>query len=250
MAKKESTAEAPAVVETNLPGISDSAWGASESNEASDLLVSKLFHQQAISKQVSEGNAAAGDWCDSVTGEVVCKKDSPLQILVFHSKKNLLRSKLDTERGKYKWFRTEDLTPENANLPFKEDTPEGSFMNQIQYNFFCLLVGKVEEMPYVLSLSSTKTRTAKKLNTMFQKLARLKKPSASLVIELTSVKESNESGSWLGLEVKAGRSATADELKIAFDWYQTLKTSKVRVHEGEDEPAASQAAGDDSDIPF
>ena len=88
MSKKESITTQPAEkAGTPAPAVLDpnNAWGAADNIESSDLLVGKIFHQQALSKFVQDGKAQAGDWCDSLTGEVLAKKDVGLPVIIFNS---------------------------------------------------------------------------------------------------------------------------------------------------------------------
>lgn len=242
---KQAEADAPATIE--------SGWGAAEGNDQKDLLVSKIYQQQAISKMVDAGKAQVGDWCDSVAEEVICKKDSPLEIIVFHSYKNLLVSKFDHVSNRFKWVRTETLGAHNADREFEEETQEGRMRNQIQYNFFCLLPSRIDDLPMVLSMSSTKTKTAKKLNTFFQKLRQRNKPSAAYVFLLKSEKVQNDQGTWMGIDVLQGRATTKEELQAAYDWYNVVKTKRVNVASDADEANESSRGDvkfDDDDVPF
>lgn len=215
-----------------LPATQTKAWGAAEDMASEDLIIAKIFHQQALSKFASDGKASAGDWCDSLTGEVLAKKDKPLELIIFSSFKKLLISKL--ENGSYKWISTEDVTPANALLPWEEILSNGDQIRRnIQYNYFCLLADRLDEMPYVLSFQSTKIKAAKKLNTMFAKLARLGMPSAAYIFNFQSIKETGDKGSWFGVEVSQGAATNAAQQEVAFEWYNRIKTAKVVVAEGE-----------------
>jgi hypothetical protein len=236
MSKKE----VAKIVEAELPTLdSSSIWGAADNIGSEDLLVGKIFHQQALSKFVQEGKAQAGDWCDSLTGEVLAKKDQPMPLIIFASYKKLLISESKLSNGKFDFVRSDDVTPANCNLPWEEETPTGTIKRQLQYNYFCLLPGKILELPYILSLSSTKIKAAKKLNTMIAKLSRMNMPSASYVFNLHSIKETGDKGSWFGADITQGEKVTADQLAIAHDWYSQIKTQKVIVAE---EPEAQSNA--------
>lgn len=211
------------------------SWGAADQIDATDILVGKIFHQQALSKFVQDGIAMAGDWCDSLTGNVLAKKDEPLELIVFSSFKKLLISCDANRTGKYEFVEAQDVTPANINLPWQEDTPEGIIKRQLQYSYFALMTTKLDELPYVLSFSSTKIKTAKKLNTFIAKLARMKRPSASCCFEFRSVKETGDKGTWFAVDIRQGRMTTPIELEVALDWYKQVKRSQVRVAEEREE---------------
>jgi hypothetical protein len=223
----------------NLPAeITAGDWGVVESLETTDLLVPKIFHQQGLSQFVSEGKAKAGDFCDSLTGEVLAGKDEKLEIIVFGSYKTTIVSVYDERAKKFQLKEIITHVPENAKqmaeLQQEEDTPEGKIKRNIYYNLFCLLPSKISELPFVLSLGSTKTKAAKKINTMIFKLSQQKKPGAAVVFELTSVQEKNDKGTWYGIEVNQGRWTTPEELLRAHAWHLKSKTQKFNVVEEEE----------------
>lgn len=258
MSKKETAtaqAESPAIREsTELATVSADAaasnWGAIEEMETTDLLVPKIYHQQAMSKFVADGVARAGDFCDSLTGTVLAKKEDKLEVIIFGAFKTMVISHLDVFSNKWKLDKIVTILPENAkeyaSKPLQETIEGEQYKNNLQYNFYCLIPSLIKELPYVLSLGSTKTKAAKKLNTMLYKLNTLKRPGASVVFELASVAEKNDQGSWFGLEITQGRNATAEELMRAHAWYLKSKSQKFVVVEEE----GSAAADHDDDIPF
>jgi len=223
----------------NLPAeVSAATWGAIEDIDGGDLLVPKIFHQQAMSKLVAEGSAKPGDFCDSLTGEILATKDKPLEVIIFGMYKSMIISKHDPFSNKFKLDKVVTITPENAmqfaGKPFVEETPEGQFKNNLQYNYYCLIPSKLGELPYVLSLGSTKTKSAKKINTILSKLANAGKPGAAIVFNLLSVSEKNDQGSWFGLQVDQGRASTPEEMQAAYNWYTKSKSQKFVAEEKDD----------------
>lgn len=242
-------AQAPTVAKPNLPvQAAPAAWGATEELDSTDLLIPKIYHQQAMSKLVADGQAKPGDFCDSLTGQVLAKKEDTLQVIIFGAFKTMVISKLDAMSNRWKLDEVVKIDRTNAanyaNVPFEEDTPDGKYKNNLYYNYYCLLPGKTTELPYILSLGSTKTKIARKLNTMLAKLQQLGKPSAAVVFEMRSVPEKNDRGHWFGLEVLQGRDATKEELTAAHGWYMKSRTQNLVAAEG------SEDAGSDDDMPF
>lgn len=230
---KEETKHEVALKMDNLPGAVLSAnWGAIEELETTDLLVPKIFHMQAISKFVMDDKASAGDFVDSLTGEVLAKKAEKLEIIIFGSFKTMVRSKKGLN-DKFEYHETITITPDNAKEWASAPFIEGDYKNSLQYNLYCLLPSKMNELPYVLSLGSTKTKTARKINTMIYKLAQIGKPGAAIVFELTNVVEKNDDGQWFGLEVNQGRFTTPEELLKAHAWHVKSKSQKFTVVEEE-----------------
>lgn len=223
----------------NLPAaVAAATWGAIEDMQATDLLVPKIYHMQAMSKFVADGAAKPGDFCDSLTGKVLAGKDKTLEVIIFGMYKTMLVSKHDPFSNKFKLDKIVTITPENAieyaNKPYQEETPEGRIENSLYYNFYCIIPGNAE-LPYVLSLGSTKTKSAKKINTILSKLANLGKPGASIVFNLSSIAEKNDKGSWFGLQVDQGRNSTPEEMQAAYNWYLKSKVQKFVAEDHEDE---------------
>ena len=235
--------------------IASSAWGAVEELNAHDIIVPKIYHMQAMSKFVAGGAARPGDFCDSLTGETLATKDQALEIIVFGLYKTLIVKKADARTGKFELDKVVRITPQNAleygNRPFQEIINGSEYSNSLFYNFYCLVPGKIDELPYVLSLGSTKTKEAKKLASMLIKLQQRGKPGAAVVFEVRSEAEKNDDGSWFGVNIKQGRASTAAELKIAYEWYQKSKTQEIKVKDDGDEHGAGQevvSEGDDLDF--
>lgn len=229
------------------------AWGAIENLETTDLLVPKIFHQQALSKFVSDGKARPGDFCDSLTGEILAKKEDKLEIVIFGTFKTMVIETYNPVRDQFDYKETITITPDNArewaSVGLMAETPEGKLKYNLQYNFYCLLPSRLAELPYVLTLGSTKTRVAKKLNTMLYKLSQMKRPGASVVFELTSKQEKNDRGSWFGIEISQGRNAESNELAIAHAWYVKSQSQKFTVVE-EELASTTETESEEDDINY
>ena len=255
--KAKAQADAPAVVETGMLEVSAEAmasdWGAITELEATDLLVPKVFHQQALSEFASAGKAKAGDFCDSLTGEVLAKREDKLEVIVFGTYKTVQVSKLNKANNKWEFEKTITIIPEVArewaNRPFTEEVGSDTYRNALYYNYYVLLPAKLTELPFVLSLGSTKTKAAKKLNTMLFKLSQLKRNGASVVFELKSIEEQNDQGKWWGIEVLQGRNSTAEELTRAYAWHMKSKSQKFATAE---ESGGAVVSGEkfEDEIPF
>lgn len=241
------------------------SWGAADDMDQRDLLISKLFQQQDNSEFAKARKAEPGDWCDSVTGEIVCKNGQPLQLIIFAAYKNLQTFVL--EGIKWKWINTVPLTEENANFEYREVIDGKEHKNRIVYVYLCMLVNRLDEIPLALSLTSTKVKQARKLNTLFAKMKAKGMPSAAFVMEIMNTNEQDGPNKWFGISVSAGRKATDQEIKVAKEWYLKSKKVNIRVadedEDGEESsgsggsaptPAAPRAEGDpgfdDDNVPF
>lgn len=250
---KVEVAEVPAIAqEAELPAMLEPNWGI-EDIETTDLLVPKIFHQQAMSKFVADGVARPGDFCDNLTGETLCKKEETLEVIIFGAFKTLVVSKFDNTKNRFEYVETQTVTPQNAreiaSLPFTEERVDGRYKNSLYYNFYCLMPSKIEQLPFVMSMGSTKTQAAKKINNMRYNLTTvLKKPPVANVFELKSVQEENDQGKWFGLEVKLGRESTQQEMLRAYAWHVKSKSQKFTVVEEEQQVSANNMV--DENVPF
>lgn len=248
MSKKQETA--PVVQQTTaleIPEELAGTWGAGEHLDSSDFKIAKIWHMQGLSDLVVEERAAAGDWVDSNTKDIICVKAKPLSVIIFDSFKNIIVSRKGRNDEKWKFDKYIEATPENILLPWEEedrsDAFGGKIKRQLQYNYFCLLPEFPDRMPYVLSMSSTKVQTAKILNNALGTLAKImKKPSAAYIFTFTSVLQKGEKGSWQGAEVKQGAQTPIELLTLAKHWYDTLKVSKYTIVEDESEHSTEAAA--------
>lgn len=230
-------ATTPTTTSNNLPAeVTKVGWGISEDLEVSDIEVPKIYHMQAISKLVRAGAARSGDFCHSITGEIIAKKDEGLDIIIFKLSKAMLVKKLDIMTNKFKLVQTIPITKENAvkmaQMPFSEERDGDKYSNSIQYNFFCLLPGRIDQLPYVISFSSTKAKVARKIGFITAELETAGRPGSSVVFHLKNIVETKGTDSWEGLEVSRSRDCTPEELQAAYNWYMKSKAQKfVAVEE-------------------
>ena len=240
MGKKNEEIKEMAVKEDLNPSTDiNGSWGAADDLEGTDLVVSRVYHQQALSKFVQDAKAQAGDWCDNLTGEVLAKKDEVLPVIIFHTERQWAISISKLSNNNFEFVRNEAVTPENVNLPWEQETHEGTIKRQFRYNYFCLLADKFDELPYVITFSSTKVKEAKRLNTVLAKLKAKGHSSARFIFYLMSVKESKvkdgKTLSWFNVEVSQGKSTSEEQFKAAFNWFLKAKAQKIVVAEDTEE---------------
>jgi hypothetical protein len=242
-------APVPAVAENGLPAMKSGNWGVIEELETTDLMVPKIFHQQALSVFVQEGIAKVGDWCDSMTKEVICPKDEPLELIIFGLYKTMVISVDEMLRGKFKLDKIIPVTKENAiamaQKPYTEEKNGNIYRNQLFYNYYCLSPKRLKALPYVISLGSTKQKEATKLNTMITTLNGTGRSVSSVIFNFKSVERTKDTNKWQGVEISVGRPATEEEEAQGYAWYAK---SKMQTFAVSDEDTKSDA--DSDNIPF
>lgn len=250
---KETTAVAKKEEETALAlAVQQASSSAIEALDAGDLLIPKIYHQQSTSKFASETDARPGDFCDSFTGEILAKKDGKLEVIIFYVQKTMIISHKSLMDKAFKLQSIVPITNDNAiemaGLPFEEKLDNGDMVkNSLNYNYYCLVPSKIQEFPYVLSLSGTKTKCAKKLNMMLRSLGHKKQFCGSIVFEFRSVPEKNDKGSWFGLDVTQGRPVSAEELKASLKWFGESQVQKFVAAE---DAAEGHEVASGEDAPF
>lgn len=242
-------APAPAVAGNTLPEMKSGNWGVIEELETTDLMVPKIFHQQALSVFVQEGHAKVGDWCDSMTKQVICSKDDPMELIIFGLYKTMVISVDEMLRGKFRLDKIIPVTKENAlamsKKPYTEERDGNNYRNQLFYNYYCLSPQKLRALPYVISLGSTKQKEATKLNTMITMLSGTGRSVSSVIFNFKSVERTKDTNKWQGVEISQGRNATEEEEAQGYAWYVKSKMQSFAVS---DEDTKSDA--DSDNIPF
>ena len=205
----------------------DSAWGAGENIDASDVKLSKIWLMQGSSKAVKKKSAQIGELIDSITLEKYGDEKTPVELIVFDKNKIFEVCKQVPGERQEKFVKYVDITPENRNTEFE---PGDGNRWRVCYNFFCLLVTKkgLKDLPVVVSMRKTSTDTAKGLISTFGVWAKHQKPSAHKVIKLSSEYVEDENPYHV-FTFKEGRETTKEELAEAFGWYKNIRDSKIKA---------------------
>lgn len=219
----------PAVKQSSEVSTEVKVLGGAEGLTSRDTIATKIFHQQSTSDLVKAKQAEDGDFCDSVTGEVLVKKDKPLRILILLTYINIQTLK-EQPNGKFKYHSTEAQTAENANFEYEYEENGENYRRRLQYNYFCMVEGYLDELPFVLSLTSTKVKVARKMNTLMMKMTAANLPSWARYFELHNVLEKNDEGSWYGLNVIRSKDpVSAETQNLCEKWYRRIKSSGLAV---------------------
>jgi hypothetical protein len=213
--------------------VPQSSWG-SEGVDRGDVLIPKLLLQQALSKFVVDGKAKAGDLVDSLTGEVLGDKNTPVEVIPFLMTKSFRIMEL--EGNKYEYRRIEPITPENTDSALEYEEGGKKFRRDRCLNFFLLLAnqaGQADAFPYAVTFTRTSLTAGKLLATHFAKMAMLKAPPASKTLNLSCSMVKNDLGSFYVFGVTSGRATAPGELSNAYNWYKTLSTQKHRIDDSD-----------------
>lgn len=232
------------------PALFESSWG-TEGTDTQDILIPKLLVMQGLSDLVTQERAQMGDFCNSVTGEIIGsarEKDfRPVIFIPIMTFKTWVVSQKADPAEKYEFKEVIPMTPANSGWELEEQV-DGMYVRRDRcLNFFVLVEGQTDGLPFSLTFRRTSYRAGQKLATHFKtcELAAARGrpvPPASKTFKLIAHKETNDHGTFYVLDVEPGAATSSEDLKIAFEWYQTLRSRQVKVDDSDlkDETVAKE----------
>lgn len=207
------------------------AWGL-EDMSAKDIMIPKIFIMQAMSKQVTAGDAKFGEFRDSLNNNILSDGKTPIEFVPFLRERCYVIMR--EEKGQYKFKTTVPITPANEDWDFEAVDEDGARLKRYRtQSFYALLVKDIKEgsaIPHMISFRSSSSKAGQKLTTtMYVKNIAAKKSPAAMVMELSANKQTNEKGTFMVLDVKEKRPSTTEEVAECFSWVKTIMGGKVKV---------------------
>ncbi len=215
-----------------------SEWGAPDVT-SKDIIIPAVYLMQPMSDRVTAGDAAFGEFIESLTNTKLGKFEDGFEIIPFFMEKLFMEYNIDDPKKKV-WLRSIPITPENESKPYEDEekTPEGKVIKITRdrcMRFFFLIPAELEAgtaLPYTITVRRTSLNAGKKLSTqMYIKNLQAKKTPASTVLKITAKKETNDQGTYAVLDVMPLRASTDAQVAQAFEWLKLLKTGKAKVDE-------------------
>lgn len=235
--------------EAQLPVVSNEElvndWGV-QTSPSSDMLVPKILPMQGLSQFVVARKAQMGDFVDSLTGKKLGDIDTPVGIIPFFCQK-MWDVQAQQADGGFKYDGTfpvveNPIDPNyNDNLKWQEEglDREGKkcMLKRIRrMNFFCLLDGQADGMPYVISFKSTSYREGRKLWTaMYVRNVSAKIPPAAFAYNLGGALQTNAKGAYIIPSVQETRRTTPAELTACLKWIKLINKGAVKVDASDDQ---------------
>jgi hypothetical protein len=225
--------------ENMLPEELSGAWG-SENITNEDILIPKILLMQAMSDMVADKEIAeAGDIVKSTTEEVLASRDEHLDFVPLMSFNTWIVSEQVGQKFEFRY--SEPYTIANAKHSLEWTENGQSFRRDKAMNFYVLVKKDLEAaakgdgacIPCLLQFKRTSTTAGKKLAGGISESAMLKRPACSRVYKLSSFKRKTDDHTYYVLDVVPNNASKVsdEEIRIAKQWYDTLKTSTVRVDE-------------------
>jgi hypothetical protein len=251
---QEGTVEkAVAVKEANQPqvaGESLSSWGQAPQMSSNDIIMPRINLMQPMSDKVTAGEAAFGDFRDSLNNELIAKMGEKFKVIPFHLQKIFIVYNV-TDRDQKDYLRTESISAENDNAKY-EDEERGKDGKTIKIqrdrvmNFFVLRPEEIavgSAIPYIMSFRRSSMQAGKKLATqMYMKNMAAGKSPPAVTMVVTAKKESNDKGTYAVIDIVPTGPTSPEHIAEAFKWFQLVNAGKARAHEGLEEETVEAAA--------
>lgn len=231
-----------AVKQSNMLAVASKALLELEAEEecyedASDFEIPMIKLMQGLSDFVKEGKAGLGDYCSSMSGEILAKRNEKLELILL--KKEMYYNEFDESGDEKKYIGRIPYTAETANLPYEDEhsylseKTKGLIKRYKTVDWYVLKADPTDNifaaLPYVFRFQVSSLKVAKNLNSKLQVLKRQGIPRAAKVFEFTSKINPTDQHKNLIPEITLGRDVTPSELEAATMWTKDLMKMSVKV---------------------
>lgn len=255
---KPATTESNAVAQNQgqvIPGL--------EGVEQDLLIIPRLKLVQKNSVEVDDEIAKPGQIVNSVTKDVIGKKDEPLLLIpVLNTRSRILFRPFD-EGGGLLCQSSDGKNGTGEPGGICASCPENQWKNEGKknispnctelLNIFCIVRGYDFPIPLTASFGRTSMGAGKQLVNFFWADAQKNQKSPwNFVYELKTEMTENEYGKFYVFKAAPGGKATKDEIEKGGLFYNLIKSTTIQVHEDEEEIRKEQAKaeGVDPDKPI
>lgn len=214
------------------------SWGQSQIS-SKDIVIPRILLMQPMSEKVTAGDAAFGEFRESMNNEKLGDFNTGFKFIPFHMEKVFVEFNVEDPDDK-KFLRIVPITPDNEDLPYEdeekgEDGKKFKVSRDRTMNFYVLLPTELKlggAIPYIISFRRTSLQAGKKLATqMYVKNHAAGVTPASITCEMTCGKQTEDKKTWAVMEVKPAEPTPAEYVQKAFDWLKIVKTGKTKVDE-------------------
>lgn len=214
-------------------GVSISQGFGDSGISSEDLQIPTLQLVQKMSKAVDAGTAKAGDIFDSSEGTVVADEKTKLEFIPLRMVKSWQIFEVTGPTTK-KYIETVQYAPDNAHWRYED----GSIRRSLVMTWFCLLAKDLESggaLPYRISFKGMSMKTGKKLATLVAKAGMAKLPAYGRSYFLSSVKETNDKGTYHVYDVVPGNLSSKGWVSIAESWAPVVGSKPSHVEETDED---------------
>ena len=212
------------------------SWGQHEFTKK-EFMVPRLTPTQATSEKAKSGEAKYGEIRDNLRNKCYGDLKTPMDVVPIYASRRWESYEVTgvgtNVSRKYLADKSGPITPENEDLPYREEVTQISYIERNRViDVFMLVSG--EKIPFVMSFKKTGLAIGKQIITQMHMLnaAEGKVPPAYHVI-LQPVPKASDNGEYIGLSFKMGGPSTPEEIAEAFKWYQSITSGAAKAAEDE-----------------
>lgn len=223
----------------NLPSVEEGgAWG-SEGTFREHIVIPRLQLMQASSKFVKAKKNQDGDIIESINGEVLGRLNEPMFMIPFKTFGTI--QVFEGHGNKKKYLKTIPMDDNNVGIPW-EYTLNGQPVTNVKIiNFFCIVPGHTDGLPFLIGFKGSSFNTGKKLSSFFQNCEMKGITPAKSVFQLSSESKTKDDNTFSVYDLKYMRPSTTEELALAKKWYLSLTHNSDSVKVDEEPEAKSDA---------
>ena len=212
--------------------------GAGENIDNDDILLPKIQLVQALSQAVTDKQASAGDYFNTVDKVVI---GSPIDVIVMSSVKLWqVFKEVPTGKGgktKLEYVETIDYLG-NEDLGIDEEGADGQKIHRDKLlRFYVVLASDLADgmaFPHVIDFKRTSYKAGRELQTKFARLRSVGLPSYAKIFALGTQFIQSEHDYYVKT-ISVGRSITAEELAQVENWIIELQKNKQKYKADESE---------------
>jgi hypothetical protein len=234
--------------------------------KASDLKPSFTNIAQGSSKPVKAGTMNTGVVYDSVTHDIIAKRNESFEFIVLKVVESLVETTGTGDNRKI--VRKLDVNSSEALNLIKSGSwigsdAKGETLNRsIETSYIILRTKDIEKdiaLPSIINLSGMSRKPCLNVKDMLYRSSAMKISPIKIVFSGRVVEDKNDKGSWFRYDFSQSRNSTEAEMIVAKDFFLGLKNMHVDTTHTEThtEPTvettvatASKVADFDGDVPF
>lgn len=222
---------------------------AEEVVDSSDIIIPKILLMHPTSELVKKGKMNQGDIIKSTSGELVAKRGTAFEVIVFEKWKEWRIMKKNPQSGRFEYVGMEPWTSKNDNLPWDYEANGEKFRRDKTLNFYCILADEVSTNPFPAKLSFTRTGYkigAKIADSYARALMEKQEPIRQTYKISSELVEGNEE-TFFSFAVEYGK-ATTDEQKAAARRWKSIVTAAKKNNTIKDDSVDEEVSTDNTNL--
>lgn len=207
--------------------------------DKSDIMIPRLLVMQGLSEFVADEKAQMGDIVNSVSVEVLGGKSKGVRFIPLSHFKTVAYYRVEKEGEAPVYDRTEAWSAQkHTNLEWEQVIDGKKYIVNQCLNFYVMLEKDMDDpsaFPYLLTFRRTSYKNGKKLINHFMQMDMMGVEPWFGVLELTSQKQSNDSGTFYVFDVRPVGQSKAEWVDKLRGWGETLSKGTHLIDEEREE---------------